>query len=176
MDTDAEAMAALVDELYALGHRRIVHIAGLPGLAHTERRVRALRAEAGRRGLTQVRSLTTDYSDAEGAAVTRRVLESAAPPTAIVYDNDVMAVAGVAAAAGLGFSVPGDLSVVSWEDSALCRMLRPWLSALSRDSVEFGRTAARELTALLDGGPARTVRVPVPRLIVRDSTGAARDA
>ena len=171
---DAEAMAALVDELYALGHRRIVHIAGLPGLAHTERRVRALRAEAGRRGLTQVRSLTTDYSDAEGAAVTRRVLESAAPPTAIVYDNDVMAVAGVAAAAGLGFSVPGDLSVVSWEDSALCRMLRPWLSALSRDSVEFGRTAARELTALLDGGPARTVRVPVPRLIVRDSTAAAR--
>ncbi|MEU6537756.1 LacI family DNA-binding transcriptional regulator [Streptomyces sp. NPDC047000] len=173
---DAEAMAALVDELCALGHRRITHIAGLPELAHTERRVRALRAEAGRRGLTEVRSLTTDYSDAEGAAVTRRVLESAAPPTAIVYDNDVMAVAGVAAAAGLGFSVPGDLSVVSWEDSALCRMLRPLLSALSRDSVEFGRTAARELTALLDGGPARTVRVPVPRLIVRGSTGVARDA
>ena len=49
--------------------------------------------------------------------------------------------------------------VVAWEDSALCRMVRPWLSALSRDSVEFGRTAAQELTALLDGGPARTVRV-----------------
>ncbi|MHB9857493.1 LacI family DNA-binding transcriptional regulator [Streptomyces sp. YIM S03343] len=171
---DAEAMASLVDELYALGHRRIVHIAGLADLAHTERRVRALRAEAGRHGLAEVRSLSTDYSDAEGAAVTRRVLESTAPPTAIVYDNDVMAVAGVAAAAELGFSVPADVSVVSWEDSALCRMLKPWLSALSRDSVEFGRTAARELTALLDGGPARTVRVPVPRLIVRDSTGVVR--
>jgi DNA-binding LacI/PurR family transcriptional regulator len=55
-------------------------------------------------------------------------------------------------------------------------MVKPWLSALSRDSVEFGRTAARELTALLDGGPARTVRVPVPRLIERGSTGAAREA
>lgn len=85
-----------------------------------------------------------------------------------------MAVAGVAAAAELGFRVPGDLSVVSWEDSALCRMVKPWLSALSRDSVEFGRTAATELTALLDGGPARTVQVPVPRLVGRDSTGAAR--
>ncbi|MDH6547125.1 DNA-binding LacI/PurR family transcriptional regulator [Streptomyces sp. SAI-041] len=173
---DAGAMAAVVDELYALGHRRIVHIAGLPGLAHTERRIRTLRAEAGRRGLTGVKSVTTDYSDVEGAAVTRRVLEAPAPPTALIYDNDVMALAGVAAATELGRSVPGDVSVVAWEDSALCRMVKPWLSALSRDSVEFGRTAARELTALLDGGPARTVRVPVPRLIVRDSTGAARGA
>ncbi|MFJ3897885.1 LacI family DNA-binding transcriptional regulator [Streptomyces sp. NPDC090083] len=170
---DAGAMASVVDELYARGHRRVAHIAGLPGLAHTERRIRALRAEAARRGLTEVHSVTTDYSDAAGAAVTRRVLDVAAPPTALIYDNDVMAVAGVAAAAELGRSVPADVSVVAWEDSALCRMVRPWLSALSRDSVAFGRTAARELTALLDGGPARTVRVPVPRLIERDSTGPA---
>jgi DNA-binding LacI/PurR family transcriptional regulator len=173
---DAGAMASVVDGLYALGHRRIVHIAGLPGLAHTERRMRTLRAEAERRGLTGVESVTTDYSDAEGAAVTRRVLEAADPPTALIYDNDVMALAGAAAATGLGRCVPADVSVVSWEDSALCRMVKPWLSALSRDSVEFGRTAARELTALLDGGPARTVRVPVPRLIERDSTGPARGA
>ncbi|MFC9842246.1 LacI family DNA-binding transcriptional regulator [Streptomyces sp. NPDC060223] len=168
---DAAAMAAVVDELYALGHRRIVHIAGLPGLAHTERRIRTLRAEAERRGLSEVRSVPTDYSDTESTAVTRRVLESGTPPTALVYDNDVMAVAGVAAATELGFAVPGDVSVVAWEDSALCRMVKPWLSALSRDTVEFGRTAAQELTALLDGGPARTVQVPVPRLIERDSTG-----
>ena len=168
---DAGAMASVVDRLHALGHRRIVHIAGLSGLAHTERRIRTLRAEAERRGLAEVRSVPTDYSDAEGAAVTRRVLESGTPPTALVYDNDVMAVAGVAAATELGFRVPGDVSVVSWEDSALCRMVKPWLSALSRDTVEFGRTAAQELLALLDGGPARTVQVPVPSLIERESTG-----
>ena len=173
---DAGAMASVVDELYALGHRRIVHIAGLPDLAHTQRRIRTLRAEAGRRGLTEVRSVPTDYSDAEGAAVTRRVLGGPTPPTALIYDNDVMAVAGVVTAAELGFAVPSDVSVVSWEDSALCRMVKPWLSALSRDSVEFGRTAARELMALLDGGPAGTVRVPVPALIVRGSTGATRES
>ncbi|MBD0839778.1 MULTISPECIES: LacI family DNA-binding transcriptional regulator [unclassified Streptomyces] len=173
---DAGAMAAVVDGLYALGHRRIVHIAGLPGLAHTERRIRTLAAEAGRRGLHEVQSVTTDYSDAAGAAVTRRVLGASVPPTALIYDNDVMALAGLATATDLGFSVPAQVSVVAWEDSALCRMVKPWLSALSRDSVEFGRTAARELTALLDGGPARTVRVPVPRLIERDSTGVAREA
>ncbi|MFF4037518.1 LacI family DNA-binding transcriptional regulator [Streptomyces sp. NPDC001816] len=176
---DAGAMASVVDELTALGHRRIVHIAGLPTLAHTRRRIATLRAEAGRRGLTEVRSVTTDYSDAEGAAVTRRVLGGlggSPPPTALIYDNDVMAVAGLAAAADLGFRVPQDVSLVSWEDSALCRMVTPRLSALSRDSAEFGRTAARELMALLDGEAARAVGVPVPRLTGRGSTGSARTA
>ncbi|MEL3947074.1 MULTISPECIES: LacI family DNA-binding transcriptional regulator [Streptomyces] len=171
---DAGAMASVVGHLHALGHRRVVHIAGLPGLAHTERRIRTLRAEADRRGLTEVRSVTTDYSDSEGAAVTRRVLGSGTPPTALVYDNDVMAVAGVAAAASLGFGVPDDVSVVAWEDSALCRMVHPWLTALSRDTVSFGRTAARELLRLLDDGPSETVQVPLPRLIERESTGAVR--
>lgn len=92
---DAKAMARILDHLYGLGHRRIVHIAGLPGLAHTARRIRSLRTEADRRGLDhrQVHSVTTDYSDAEGAEATRRLLDAARPPTAIIYDNDVMAVA-----------------------------------------------------------------------------------
>ncbi|MEU5434299.1 LacI family DNA-binding transcriptional regulator [Streptomyces sp. NPDC020719] len=169
---DTGAMAAVVGRLHSLGHRRIVHIAGLESLAHTDRRIRSLRAEAGRRALTGVRSVTTDYSDTQGAAVTRRVLTGDAPPTALVYDNDVMAAAGAAVAAGLGFSVPGEVSIVSWEDSVLCRMVHPWLTALSRDTVAFGRLAARELTALLDGGPARTVPMPLPRLIERESTAA----
>ncbi|MCS0636924.1 LacI family transcriptional regulator [Streptomyces sp. LP05-1] len=170
---DADAMGALVARLHELGHRRIAHVAGLPGLAHTERRIATLRAGAERLGLTGVRSLTTDYSDRQGAEATRRVLNSPDPPTALVYDNDVMAVAGVAAASALGFSVPADLSVIAWEDSALCRMVRPCLSALGRDTVAFGRTAARALLALLDGEPARTVPVPVPRLVERESTGPA---
>ena len=82
--------------------------------------------------------------------------------------------AGVAAAASLGFGVPDDVSVVAWEDSALCRMVHPWLTALSRDTVSFGRTAARELLRLLDDGPSETVQVPLPRLIERESTGAVR--
>ena len=171
---DAGAMAAIVGRLHELGHRRIVHIAGLPSLAHTDRRIRSLRIEADRRGLAEAHSVTTDYSDTEGAAVTRRVLEQSTPPTAIIYDNDVMAAAGATVVAGLGRSVPGDVSIVSWEDSALCRLTVPWLTALSRDTVAFGRIAARELTALLDGGATRTVQVPLPGLIERGSTARPR--
>ncbi|MEW1719962.1 LacI family DNA-binding transcriptional regulator [Streptomyces sp. NPDC093109] len=172
---DAGAMAAIVGRLHGLGHRRIAHIAGLPSLAHTERRIRSLRIEAERYGLAEARSLPTDYSDTQGAEVTRRVLAEPRPPTALIYDNDVMAAAGAAVTTGLGFGVPEDVSIVSWEDSALCGLVRPWLTALSRDPVAFGRIAAGELAALLDGGAARTVHVPLPTLIERQSTAAARD-
>ncbi|WP_328859840.1 LacI family DNA-binding transcriptional regulator [Streptomyces sp. NBC_00306] len=173
---DTGAMAVIVGRLHELGHRRIVHIAGLSSLAHTDRRIRSLRVEAERRHLAEARSVTTDYSDTEGAAVTRRVLTGEAPPTALVYDNDVMAAAGAAVTIGLGLNVPGDVSIVSWEDSVLCRMAHPWLTALSRDTVAFGRLAAEELTALLDGGAARTVGVPLPRLLERESTATAPGA
>ncbi|GGS01856.1 LacI family transcriptional regulator [Streptomyces nojiriensis] len=169
---DAGAMAQVLEHLYGLGHRRIVHVAGLPGLAHTVRRMESLRTEAARRGLgpDQVRSVVTDYSDAEGAAATRRVLAEPDPPTALVYDNDVMAVAGSAVAAELGIPVPGRLSIVAWDDSALCRVTHPRLTALVRDTAGFGRLAAEELLAVLAGSPPGVRISERPRLEPRDST------
>ncbi|MER6198633.1 LacI family DNA-binding transcriptional regulator [Streptomyces sp. NPDC001586] len=169
---DAGAMAQVLDHLHGLGHRRIVHIAGLPGLAHTVRRMDSLRTEAARRGLgpDQVRSVVTDYSDSEGAAATRRVLAEPGPPTALVYDNDVMAVAGSAVAAELGIPVPGRLSIVAWDDSALCRVTHPRLTALVRDTAGFGRLAAEELLAVLAGGPPGVRISEQPRLEPREST------
>ncbi|MFG2526647.1 LacI family DNA-binding transcriptional regulator [Streptomyces sp. NPDC048516] len=171
---DSTAMARILDHLYGLGHRRIVHVAGLPDLAHTARRIRSLRTEADLRGLDHrhVHSVTTDYSDAEGAEVTRRLLDAPQPPTAIVYDNDVMAVAGASVAAGRGIPVPAALSIVAWDDSALCRVTHPRLTALVRDTPAFGRLAAGELLAVLDGGPLRTVQAELPHLEARESTGA----
>ncbi|WP_328928002.1 LacI family transcriptional regulator [Streptomyces sp. NBC_00190] len=171
---DAGAMAQVLDHLHGLGHRRIVHIAGLPGLAHTARRIESLRTEAARRGLgpDRVRSVVTDYSDAEGAAATRRVLAEPEPPTALVYDNDVMAVAGIAVAAELAIPVPGSLSIVAWDDSALCRVTHPRLTALVRDTAGFGRLAAEELLAVLAGRPAGVRQSEQPRLEPRESTAA----
>ncbi|WP_432014917.1 LacI family DNA-binding transcriptional regulator [Streptomyces cucumeris] len=171
---DAAAMASIIGHLHGLGHRRITHIAGLPGLAHTRRRMRSLRAEAERRGLTEVASVTTDYSDAQGAEATRRVLAHDRPPTALVFDNDVMAVAGLAAAAERGLSVPADLSIVAWDDSVLCRSTHPSLTALVRDTAAFGRHAAERLIALLDGEAAVRVQDDVPRLAPRGSTAPPR--
>ncbi|MGW2937242.1 LacI family DNA-binding transcriptional regulator [Streptomyces sp. NPDC001156] len=167
---DAAAMAQVIRHLYGLGHRRILHIAGLPDLAHTARRIRSLQQEALRLGLAETRSVVTDYSDTEGAAATRLAVQEGRPPTAIIYDSDVLAAAGVSVLAAHGLSVPDDVSVVAWEDSVLCRMVHPWLTALARDTVALGRSAAEQLTALIQGRPATVADPLLPELIVREST------
>ncbi|WP_329116331.1 LacI family DNA-binding transcriptional regulator [Streptomyces sp. NBC_01465] len=174
---DSAAMASVLAHLHGLGHRRIVHVAGMAGLAHTERRIRSLRTESERLGFEGSRSVTTDYSDAEGAEATRRILDEPNPPTAIVYDNDVMAVAGSAVAAERGIPVPDRLSVVAWDDSPLCRVTHPTLTALVRDTSGFGRLAAQELLDRLDGGPVRSIQAELPHLEPRESTAPpAKDA
>ncbi|MFJ9079257.1 substrate-binding domain-containing protein [Streptomyces sp. NPDC102278] len=169
---DAGAMIQVLEHLHGLGHRRITHLAGLPGLAHTARRMASLRTWSEGRGLgpDRVRSVVTDYSDTEGAAATRRILAEPAPPTALVFDNDVMALAGLAVATELGIPVPARLSIVAWDDSALCRVTHPRLTALVRDTAAFGRLAAEELMAVLAGGVPRTRQSELPRLEPREST------
>lgn len=166
---DARAMTSIVEHLVGLGHRRIARVAGLPDLLHTQRRTDAFVAAT--TGL-DASTVTTDYSGEQGAAATRELLGSAAPPTAIVYDNDVMAVAGVAVAAELGVPVPGRLSIVAWDDSPLCQLLHPQLTALTRDTFAFGSRAAMALLEVLDGAEATDQEDHVPILVPRESTTA----
>jgi DNA-binding LacI/PurR family transcriptional regulator len=176
---DRSAMLAIIEYLAAIGHRRIAHIAGTPNFQHTQRRIRALRDAAGRLGLIDAPSLPTDFSDAEGAATTRRLLSAAARPTAIIYDSDVMAVAGLGVATEMGVSVPGELSIVAFDDSILTQLMHPALTALSRDTFDFGRQAAEVLLEVIaDPGATISRRTADPVLTVRESTAppAAVDA
>ncbi len=92
-------------------------------------------------------------------------------PTAIVFDSDVMAVAGLAVAAEMGVAVPGDLSVLSFDDSTLTAMTHPSVTALSRDTDDLGAATATELLrVVVEGGPPRQVQVATPELVVRGST------
>ncbi|MDX5569671.1 LacI family DNA-binding transcriptional regulator, partial [Streptomyces sp. ID05-04B] len=93
---DATAVTEAVRYLAALGHRRIARVGGAASLGHTVMRTAAFDAAARRLGLAGARQVATDYSGEAGARATRSML-TAAPsdrPTAIVYDNDIMAVAG----------------------------------------------------------------------------------
>lgn len=168
---DRAAMLAIVDYLVALGHRRIAHVSGLPGLQHTRRRAKALADAAAVHSLGGAQSPTTDFSDAEGAAVTRRLLSGRDRPTAIVYDNDVMAVAGLGVATEMGVSVPGELSIVSFEDSRLTQLTHPAITSLSRDTYAFGEKVARTLLGVIDDpDSAAGHKMPTPALTVREST------
>lgn len=171
---DTEAMLSLVDYLAALGHHDIAHVAGLPQFRHTQRRMEALEGSRERLDL-RCRSIPTDYSDSEGAAITRRLLSSRERPTAIVYDSDVMAVAGLGVALEMGVRVPADLSMVSFEDSLLTRLTHPALTALARDTQAWGTTIGRLVLELVHDASHRvTHQSPTPRLVVRESTAPPR--
>jgi DNA-binding LacI/PurR family transcriptional regulator len=169
--TDDElAVTEVLEYLVALGHRRIVRVAGPTKFVHTQTRSRAFTAAAARLNLPDARVVHADYSDEAAARVTRRLLTSGAVPTALVFDNDVMAVSALGVAQELGLTVPDQLSLVAWDDSALCRLVRPALSAVRRPIAEHGAAAVRLLLDVINGAPADHVKTSDPELVPRSST------
>jgi len=169
---DAAAIRDVVDYLAAAGHRRIARVTGIPRLWHTRIRTDAFRV-AGRAAGVHAVQLEGDYSGEQGAAVTRELLQGADPPTAILYDNDLMAVSGLGAAQQLGVEVPAELSIVAWDDSAFCEVVHPPLSALTRDVAAYGGRAARALVQAAAGAEVGNSEEPMAVLTVRGSTGPA---
>lgn len=170
---DRAAMLRILDHLASLGHRVIGHVAGPPELWHTRRRMRAAQDYA-RRAAIRITSVPAAYSEPAAAAATERLLAAPTPPTALVFDSDVMAVTGLRVAQRAGYLVPERLSVVSFDDSALARMMQPSLTALTRDTFATGVLLAERLLRVIDGAvEARTAQLPTPSLVVRESTGLA---
>ncbi|MEU8607056.1 LacI family DNA-binding transcriptional regulator [Actinoplanes sp. NPDC048791] len=172
---DAGAITEAVGYLMALGHRRIARVGGLPDLLHTQTRTRAFTQVCASLGLSEAITVPSDYTGEEGGRATRRLLINAERPTAIIYDNDVMAVAGLSVAQEMGLSVPGDLSIVAWDDSPLCSLVHPPLTALSRDIAAYGAHAARQLLAAIAGEPVGDVEEGTAHLTPRGSTAPPRE-
>ncbi|MGW6024264.1 LacI family DNA-binding transcriptional regulator [Streptomyces sp. NPDC055099] len=171
---DGASIHETVAYLAALGHRRIARVAGLPKLAHTGVRDAAFEAACRTAALPEPVMVHTDYSGDEGARATRGLLIAAERPSAIVYDNDIMAIAGLSVAQELNLEVPRDLSLVAWDDSPFSQVVRPQLTALTRDIAEYGATAARILLAAVEEEPVGNSQVPAARLVPRASTSAPR--
>lgn len=96
-------------------------------------------------------------------------------PTAVLCFSDAFADGVVRAAEGLGLSVPGDVSVVGFDDSPVARMSRPPLTTVRQDVVEKGRRAVATLLASMRGDQPDDVLLPT-ELVVRESTAPPRSA
>jgi DNA-binding LacI/PurR family transcriptional regulator len=169
---NGQAMRDAVGHLVALGHRHLARVSGPHGLAHTQTRTEAFTSECARHGATGT-VVEGDYLEESGARATRALLGRPGAPSAIVFDNDVMAVAGLGVAAEMGIDVPGRLSLLAWDDSALCRLAHPPLSAMSLDVHGMGSQVADCVLNTLAGGAVVTHTAPLPRLVSRGTTAPA---
>lgn len=169
---NSAAMTMAVEFLVELGHREIARVSGPARLTHTLERTEAFEVALHEAGVTG-RSLEADYSMESGARATRELLSGAGTrPTAIVYDNDLMALAGLDVARELDLTVPEQLSLLAWDDSPPCRLAEPPLSVVSRDVHELGALLARVLLDIHGGQFRRVSHAASAQIIPRGSTSA----
>jgi DNA-binding LacI/PurR family transcriptional regulator len=167
---DGIAIAALVEHLVALGHRRIALVGGTPGYVHAiARREAAVRALAAH-GLAPAGDIRGGFTAEGGARATEELLAAAEPPTAILYANDLMAIGGLAAARRAGVAVPEALSIVGFDDVPLAAYLAPPLTTVRQDARGWGATAAATLLRELEVSDRPIPPVPPPLPVFRQST------
>jgi DNA-binding LacI/PurR family transcriptional regulator len=102
----------------------------------------------------------------------RRLLGQPDRPTAAICHSDVMAIGMLQACRDLGLQVPGDLSVVGWDDVPYARLVTPPLTTVRVPRYDLGRAAARRLLDLIAGRPAADPR-PLPLELVHRASCAA---
>jgi DNA-binding LacI/PurR family transcriptional regulator len=172
ISSPVETVTLLLDHLAELGHRDIAHISGPFTFVHEQLRVQMLAEGAALRGMT-VRHSEGSYRYDDGAELTRRLLTDPNPPTAIVLGNDLMAVAALRVAMDHGTAVPDEVSILAWDDSPLCELARPGITAIDQKTMERGRAAADLLLRVAGGETDLHEEAPAGELHARESSGPA---
>lgn len=172
MDDEGSARAA-TRHLVALGHHRIGFIAGPADYHLSGWRVDGWRAEMALAGLEAGDDLlaTGDFTFDGGARAARALLAATPRPSAIIASNDQMALATLEVAHELGLAIPGDLALVSFDNTPMVRFTRPPLTAIDQPVAETVARAVDMLIAEQRGDEPGPLPIVVSgSLIVRGST------
>lgn len=165
--------------MLSLGHRRVGIVLGDPSHAASKGRMEGYRRAFGKAGIAidEACVVTGDFTYDVGYRVARDLLMRTPRPTAILAQNDDMAVAAIAAARDLGLSVPDDLSVAGFDNSEVSRTAWPQLTTVHQPVREMAWDAADRLIALLDNqaDPPPRRRDHPHELLVRASAAPPRD-
>ena len=155
-----------------LGHTRIAHISGPSTFRSAQERRRGFSDGLAERGLKLQKKFDREasYTFETGHAAAKLLLAGEERPTAIFAGNDEMALGVYRAAREAGLEIPGDLSVVGFDDSPMAALAWPPLTTIKLPVRDMGRMAAEKLLALRKARkePMDASEV-VPTLVVRDS-------
>lgn len=165
-----------VEHLLELGHRRIALLGRPPrDLESGPQREEGYRSALRAAGITPDPDLIRagGYDDSASGEAARQLLTMPDRPTAIFAANDVSAITTMEVALSMGLRVPGDLSVIGFDNVPESAMTHPGLTTIEQPLQLMGQRSIEMLVELLAGSePAEThVRLPT-RLVVRGSCAA----
>jgi LacI family transcriptional regulator len=165
---DADGVAQVLGHLSALGHRKVGVAAGPASSWSGGRRVAGLIAAAERRDVELVELGSFQPYFAGGTQAGDHALASGV--TAVVAFNDLMALGILDRLRHRGVDVPGEMSVVGFDDVQLATLVSPALTTVHAPLARLGRRAVDLLLARLRGGTPTSSQLPV-ELTIRGSTG-----
>ena len=171
---DTVAVEQAFGHLASLGHERIGVALGPADHMPSRRKLAAFRRIAERMGLPHDEDCVerTMFSIEGGQAAATRLIERGI--TGIVGASDLIALGAIRAARRAGLAVPGQVSVVGYDDSPLMSCTEPPLSTVRQPIEAMGRAVVTMLVGQIDGAAvAHDELLFEPELVVRGSTGAA---
>ncbi|APE27865.1 Ribose operon repressor [Aurantiacibacter gangjinensis] len=173
---DDKLAAMATQHLIDKGHERIGFIAGPDEYAVSGWRKDGWEESMSAAGY-EVEGLCVrgDWTYASGEKAARDLLGAADRPTAIIASNDQMALATNAVAHALGMAVPGDISIISFDNSPVTRFVQPALTAVDQPVARTVSTAVELLIKAQRGEDMPEMPVVIPgTLVERQSVSAPR--
>jgi LacI family transcriptional regulator len=172
MADNLEGAITATEYLIGLGHRRIGFLAGRPDLESARLREQGFRQAMAAAGLAVDPDVVRvgGYELESASEPAREMLRLGRPPTAVFAANDVTAIQVMRVAGSLGMSVPGDLSVIGFDNIPESALIEPGLTTIEQPIQELGFEAVRMLIGLIDEAPAGALQLTLPTsLVVRQS-------
>ncbi|CDO10431.1 LacI family DNA-binding transcriptional regulator [Mycolicibacterium cosmeticum] len=169
---DARGIGDAVDYLVTLGHKDILHVDGGDGSGSPERR-RGYREAMSAHGLEErIDIIAGDHTEEAGAAAARELLARPGLPTAVLASNDRSALGLLDVLTRSGVDIPGELSLVGFDDTRLSDFPRIDLTTVHQDAPGLAQHAVRLAVELLErrcSGPKEVVLRS--QLVIRGTSG-----
>jgi len=171
MINNIDGMRAVVDQVIALGHRRIAYLGAVNGYQTDTERFAAYREALQAAKIPVSGELVVHGDGMPGTAkeVTERLLALDERPTAICCYNDMTALGAMRAIRARGLKIPEDVSVTGFDDLFFSAYTEPPLTTVRQPMRRMGQLAMESLTNLMEGRQAGRQVWVEPELVVRGS-------